>query len=257
MTGSNKEGKSRISEDLFETETRHSPTDSLADRVANDIDSFAGDFKKDPEWDNAIGTTMFDVPDSEDNSIIVLLPEGQTQKAPSQALVRIKSRGDKRSYLGIVTAGPFAEPDGFRGDSHILVTVATRRADYQPPYHGRVHVAILGEELPDGTLIPARFRPLPNSLVLPLSKDEAASVLKCAGDLRLGLVVGYENVLVGVPSDKKAVLPRHTAVLGTTGSGKSTTIACLVQQAQAANMSVILLDVWNAVSPAPESRPSK
>jgi type IV secretory pathway VirB4 component len=32
-------------------------------------------------------------------------------------------------------------------------------------------------------------------------------------------------------------------VLGTTGGGKSTTIARLVQQAQAANMAVILLDV--------------
>ena len=46
-----------------------------------------------------------------------------------------------------------------------------------------------------------------------------------------------------MPSDKKFVLPRHTAVLGTTGGGKSTTIAGFIQQAQAANMAVILLDV--------------
>jgi len=243
MTGSKKEGNPRISEELFDVEQQQRSTDSLPDRLADDIEAFVGDAKKDPEWEQAIGTTMFDVPDSEDNTITVLLPEGKAQNAPSQALVRIKSRGDGRNYLGIVTAGPFAEPDGFRGDSHILVSVATRGTDYQPPFHGRVHVAILGEELSDGALIPARFRPLPNSLVLPLSREEAAGVLKCAGDLRLGLVVGYENVIVGVPSDKKAVLPRHTAVLGTTGSGKSTTIACLVQQAQAANMSVILLDV--------------
>jgi len=39
------------------------------------------------------------------------------------------------------------------------------------------------------------------------------------------------------------VLPRHTAILGTTGGGKSTTVAGLVQQAQAAGMAVILLDV--------------
>lgn len=243
MTGSNKDGNSRISDDLFEIEKRRDSKELLPDRVANDIDAFVGDARKDPEWEQAIGTTMFDVPDSEDNSLTVLLPEGKAQMAPSQALVRIKSRGDRRNYLGIVTAGPFAEPDGFRGDSHILVTVATRGTDYQPPFHGRVHVSILGEELADKTLIPARFRPLPNSLVIPLSKDEAAGVLKCAGDLRLGMVVGYDNVVVGVPSDKKAVLPRHTAVLGTTGSGKSTTIAGMVQQAQAANMSVILLDV--------------
>src|SRR5207253_3024868 len=142
-----------------------------------------------------------------------------------------------------VTAGPFAEPDSVRGDSPMLVTVATRGGLYQPSYHGRIHVAILGEELANGTLGPPRLRPLPNSPVFALSDQESAAVLKAAGDIRMGLVVGYQNVVVGVPSDKKFVLPRHTAVLGTTGGGKSTTIARLVQQAQAANMAVILLDV--------------
>ena len=76
-----------------------------------------------------------------------------------------------------------------------------------------------------------------------LTDEESAAVLKAAGDIRLGMVVGYNNVVVGIPSDQKSVLPRHTAVLGTTGGGKSTTIAGLIQQAQAANMAVILLDV--------------
>src|SRR4029077_11181723 len=76
-----------------------------------------------------------------------------------------------------------------------------------------------------------------------LSEEESARVLKTAGDLRLGLVVGYRDVAIGIPSDDTSVLPRHTAILGTTGGGKSTTVARLVQQAQAANMAVILLDV--------------
>ena len=103
------------------------------------------------ELDGAIGTTMFDLPGSEDNTITVLLPKEAAQSAPSQSLVRIRSRAgtDGRSYLGIVTAGPFAEPDSLRADSHLLVTVATRGGSYQPPYHGRVQVTILGEELED------------------------------------------------------------------------------------------------------------
>ena len=125
----------------------------------------------------------------------------------------------------------------------MLVTVATRGGTYQPPYHGRVQVTILGEKLPKGNLSPPRLRPLPNSPVFALSDEESAAVLKAAGDIRLGTVVGYKSVTVGVPSDKKFVLPRHTAVLGTTGGGKSTTIARFIQQAQAANMAVILLDV--------------
>jgi DNA helicase HerA-like ATPase len=68
-------------------------------------------------------------------------------------------------------------------------------------------------------------------------------VLHAGGDIRLGVVVGNEEIVVGVPAQAKSVLPRHTAVLGTTGAGKSTTIARLVQQAQAAGLAVILLDV--------------
>ena len=158
------------------------------------------------------------------------------------ALVRIKSR-DGRDYIGVVAAGPFAEPDSLRGDSPMLVTVATRGGLYLPPYHGRVQLAILGEEGPDGALAPPRLRPLPNRAVFAPGDEKAAAILHADGDIRLGLAVGYDNLPVGIPSALKSVLPRHTAVLGTTGGGKSTTIARLVQQAQAAGMAVILLDV--------------
>jgi DNA helicase HerA-like ATPase len=215
------------------------------ERLDAEIQNGGAVFANDPETEGTIGTTMFDLPGSEDNTVTVLLPRHNAQTAPSQSLVRIKSRkgGDGKSYLGIVTAGPFSEPDSLRADSHLLVTVATRGGSYQPPFHGRIQVTILGEELGDGTLCPPRLRPLPNSLVYSLSDQESAKVLNAAGDIRIGQVVGYENVAVGIPSDLKSVLPRHTAVLGTTGGGKSTTIARLVQQAQAANMAVILLDV--------------
>jgi DNA helicase HerA-like ATPase len=121
--------------------------------------------------------------------------------------------------------------------------VTARGGIYLPPYHGRVQVSILGEELPGGALAPPRLRPLPNSPVVSLSDAESAAVLRTAGDLRLGLVVGHGHVVVHVPSDRKDVLPRHLAVLGTTGGGKSTTVARLVEQARAAGMAVILLDV--------------
>src|SRR5207302_2063320 len=185
------------------------------------------------------GATMFDLPGSEDDSVTVLLPRDHAQRAPSQSLVRVRSR-DGRKYLGMVTAGPFAEPDSLRADSHLLVTVTARGGIYLPPYHGRLQVAILGEELADGSLVPPRLRPLPNSPVVTLTNDQAAVALHTAGDIRLGCVAGYANVVVNVPSDRKAVLPRHLAILGTTGGGKSTTVARLVQQAQAAGMAVIL-----------------
>src|SRR5439155_13569670 len=124
------------------------------------------------------------------------------------------SGGDGRTYLGMVTAGPFAEPDTLRADSHLLVTVTARGGIYLPPYHGRLQVSILGEEQADGTLAPPRLRPLPNSPVFALTDEESAAVLRTQGDIRLGLVVGHENVVVGIPSDQKLVLPRHLAILG-------------------------------------------
>ncbi len=196
-----------------------------------------------PAPDGSIGATMFDQPGSEDNSITVLLGRDKLQMAPAQSLVRIISRGDQRRYLGVVTAGPFAEPDSLRADSNILVTVATRGGDYLPSFHGRVQVTLMGEELADGTLSPPRLRPLPHSPVYRLDEKESMAVLKSAGDLRLGLAVGHEQLPVGIPSQMKSVLPRHTAILGTTGSGKSTTVAELICQAQAAGMAVVLLDV--------------
>jgi DNA helicase HerA-like ATPase len=50
-------------------------------------------------------------------------------------------------------------------------------------------------------------------------------------------------VEVGAPAKAKGVFPRHTAILGTTGGGKSTTVAGLVARARAAGMAVVVLDV--------------
>jgi uncharacterized protein len=214
----------------------------LMERLDADIRASGGELEPDALMEGAIGATMFDLPNSEDGSVTVLLPREHLRLAPSQALVRICSRDDKR-YLGVVTRGPFAEPDSIRGDSHMLVTVATRGGIYLPPYHGRVQVSLLGEQQLDGTLRPPLLRPLPNSAVHVLGEEEAAEVLGSEGDIRLGLAANYKGLEVRVPSGRKDVFPRHTAVLGTTGGGKSTTIAGLVRQAQAADMAVILLDI--------------
>lgn len=196
-----------------------------------------------PDDAGSVGVTMFDLPGSSDLTVTVLLGREHLQRAPSQSLVRIESRKDDRRYLGVVTAGPFAEPDGLRADSDILKAVATHRGDYLPPFHGRVQVTILGEELKSGELTPPRLRPLPNSPVFVLDDEAAAKVLKCGGEVRLGLAVGHQGVEVGAPAHAKAVFPRHTAILGTTGGGKSTTVAGLISRARAAGMAVVVLDV--------------
>ncbi|MBX9681135.1 MAG: ATP-binding protein [Gemmataceae bacterium] len=224
---------------LFDGNGQETP---LEDRLKADIDQAGGPVDLDADCPGAIGYTMFDVPGSEDQTLTILLPESNLNKAPSQSLHRILSI-DKRQYLAMVTAGPFAEPDTLRGDASVMVSSLARGARFRPPFHGRVRANILGEELNNGTLVPPRLRPLPHSPVVPLTEAEAAAVLKATGDMRLGVAYGFESIVVGVPSDRKDVLPRHLAVLGTTGGGKSTTIAGLVQQAQKAGIAVVLLDV--------------
>src|SRR6266545_3648685 len=88
------------------------PNDALH-RLNGDIETAGGLVQIDPDRAGAIGFTMFDSPQSEDNSVTVLLADGHIVDVPSQSLVRIKSK-DGRRYLGTVVAGPFAEPDGLR-----------------------------------------------------------------------------------------------------------------------------------------------
>jgi uncharacterized protein len=189
----------------------------------------------------SVGRTMFDTPGAQDGSVTVLLPKESIQAVPLQSMVRITSLGDGRRYLGIVTSGPFAEPDGLRADANVIVTTSVRGGILMPRYHGRVQVELLGEEL-DGQLVPPRLRPLPNSPVHVLAPAEKMAALHPDGDVRLGAMFGDPDVHVGIPPGTKSVLPRHLAVLGTTGSGKSTTIGRLVSQAQQAGFAVVLLD---------------
>jgi len=116
--------------------------EQVAQEFARELE-LAGPKPADPRADGSVGVTMFDLPGSSDLSVTVLLGRDQLQAAPSQSLLRIKSTDDK-NYLGVVSAGPFAEPDGLRADSDILKAVATHRGDYLPPFHGRVQVTILG-----------------------------------------------------------------------------------------------------------------
>ena len=196
-----------------------------------------------PEYQDAIGRTMFDLPNSEDNTLTILLPKDSVHEAPSQALVRILSErdGHQRSYLGIVVQGPFAEPDGLRGDAPIMITTAVRGGIFMPRYHGRIQVELLGEEA-EGGLIPPRLRPMPNSPVFLLKADETAKMLKLNGDIPIGIPVGYEGITAAIPSDKKSVLPRHLGILGTTGGGKSTTISLLIDGFQRADIATVVID---------------
>jgi len=207
-----------------------------------DVAAAGGAFEEPEEYKGSVARTMFDTPGSDDGTVTVLLTKENIQMLPRQSFVRIKSLQDKRSYVGVVVKGPFAEPDGLRADAPILVSVSVHGAILMPKYHGRAQVEISGEELEDRSIVPPRRRPLPNSPVFLLTPDEMKTVLKTRGRIRFGLVEGQDETLVNVPSDVKSVFPRHLGILGTTGGGKSTTVSGLVSQLQEEKASIVVID---------------
>ena len=98
-----------------------------------------GEVMPDPDRAGAIGATMFDLPGSEDHTVTSCCRKTKPTGAVASAGAHQEPRRTV-NYLGMVTAGPFAEPDSLRADSHMLVTVAARGGNYLPPYHGRVQV---------------------------------------------------------------------------------------------------------------------
>jgi len=207
--------------------------------VLNEIDALA-----DPELANAVGFTHFDTSSSEDNLITMLLARDDLQRLASQTLVRIKSRDDRRSYLGVVVKGPFSEADAVPPNSSMAIGVVVqgKKVQYTFDYHGRCEVEILGEES-NGKLVPPRYRPRPKSPVYLLDQAESQTVLGVGGDLLLGQVVGYDNMEARISSKDKAVLPRHLGIVGTTGGGKSTTVATSIHRFQQAGIATIVFDV--------------
>ncbi|MCI0695710.1 ATP-binding protein [candidate division KSB1 bacterium] len=217
------------------------PSASFLSSLQEEITANGGEWIEGPEYEGSAGRTMFDLPNSKDNVVSVLLPREKIGEVPSQSLVRIKSLQDGREYQGIVIEGPFHEPDGLRADAPIVVTTTVRGTTFLPKYHGRIQVEIIGE-IVNGAVLPPRFRPLPNSPAFVLSAEETATALRVHGDITLGVAIGHENIEVQIPSQVKSVLPRHVGVLGTTGGGKSTTVSGQIMEYQKAGIATILLD---------------
>ena len=204
-------------------------------------DEMGGRRKPPPEFEGSFGRTLFDSPGSVDGAVTIVLPAERIEGVTSQALVRVQSYPDGRRYVGSVVAGPFYDPDGIRADSTAMVISAVNGAIGMPGHHGRIEVSILGLEQ-NGRIGPANRRPMPNSPVFSVDDAEMAEILGLEGDFALGVVMGHESVDVPVPVHKKSVLYRHTAVLGTTGGGKSTTITNYVGGLASEGAAVILLD---------------
>ena len=224
------------------------PENDINNILTAEINKNGGEWAEDPNCVGADGMTMFDSPSSKDNLITVLLPKKNIRNIGAHSIVEIRSRtkeneGDGRIYRAIVVSGPFHEPDGIRADAPMMISTTIHGAIFMPNYHGKVQVELIGE-IKNDMMMPPRFRPLPNSPVFVLSKEETAKALKVAADpgVTLGMAIGHDDIEVQIPTDKKTVLPRHIGILGTTGGGKSTTVSGVMAQFQTNDIATIVID---------------
>ncbi|MBV8593228.1 MAG: ATP-binding protein [Caulobacteraceae bacterium] len=220
-----------------------SPSPATArESLARDAAANGGAYEEPEEYRGSVGRTTFDDRSSADGTVTVVLPPENVDVVPSQSLLKIRSVADRREYIATVTAGPFCEPDGLRADAPALIASAVNRAMMMPRHHGRVQATIIGQRIGSG-LTAARHRPKPNSPVHSVPDAEMADILSLNGNIRLGLVYGHDTVEVKIPSHLKSVLPRHTAVVGTTGGGKSTGVGRYVAGLQETGVCTFLFDV--------------
>ena len=200
--------------------------------------------------EGTVGFTHFDAPGSADDEVTMLVPRASLERVTAGMMVRIESPADPRhgaparTYQAAVVGGPFAEPTGLKVETPVVVTtsLAGRAGVMLPRYHGRAMLRVTAEVV-EGRAVPPRRRPRPNSPVVPLNDEQTRAALKLDGDVRLGALLGQEAVGVFLDTAKKHQLPRHLGILGTTGGGKSNTVARMVAGLQAAGASVVLLDV--------------
>ena len=201
--------------------------------------------------DGTVGFTHFDAPGTADDELTMLVPRDKIELVTSGMMVRVESPADPRrgaaarTFLAAVTAGPFAEPTGLKVETPVVVatTLGGRATLMLPRYHGRATLKVTAELDEGGRPVPPRRRPRPNSPVVPLGDDETRAALKLDGDVRLGALLAGAAVAVNLDSRQKNQLPRHLGILGTTGGGKSNTVAVAVDGVVRAGGSVVLLDV--------------
>ncbi len=114
--------------------------------VTDDLrNSAEGDGQEWEEDDAADGRTLFDTPQSQDGSVIVVFRQDRFTDWRTQSLAHIESESDGRTYLAQVISGPFAEPNGLPANSPLLRVTQVEKTLFTPPYHGWVSMAILGE----------------------------------------------------------------------------------------------------------------
>jgi hypothetical protein len=225
---------------------------AASSRLEETANENGGPYMEPENYRGSVARTMFDRPGSEDGTITALVPEHHIGVVARESFVRIPSihprtKQVEAEYLGVVASGPFAEPDALGAAAPTLVVAAANGAVLTPKYHGIAQIDVFGERI-EGMVIPPLRRPCPNSPVFLLEDEDVKKIigLDIAPEdkpVRLGLMDGASSLPVEIPAAKKSVLYKHTAILGTTGGGKSTTVSGAIMNFAEAGNAVVVFDI--------------
>jgi uncharacterized protein len=225
---------------------------AAADELEKTANDNGGAYEEPAAYKGSVARTMFDKPGAEDGTVVALIPEVNIGRVSRESYVRIPSidprSGQKEAeYIGVISSGPFAEPDALSATAPTLVVAAAHGAVLTPGYHGIAEIEVFGEQV-EGQTIPPLRRPCPNSPVFLLEDDKVKAILGLDVDardrpVRIGLLDGVSNLPIEVPAAKKSVLFKHLGILGTTGGGKSTTVSGLISCFAGAGNAIIVFDI--------------
>jgi DNA helicase HerA-like ATPase len=149
------------------------------------------------------------------------VPENNRHRFLRNQMVRVV--GPECEFLARIITGPFYPSNGEQG---ILLG----------------EVELLGEMQGD-RLGDTNRRPPPGSPVHDLSNEVISSLYGCTGELRLGGLVGHQDIPVALRAHDKGVLPRNVGIFGTVGSGKTNTSQVMIEEAARAGWAVVVIDV--------------
>jgi len=220
---------------------------NVADHIA-ELELIADDpemLKLAAQVEGAIAFVHFDPSTAESHIIDALVHSNDLTKIHRGLYVHIISLKDDRQYSGRIIEGPFFNPDALKRDStpvqFIILNQGKGKALHVPEYHGWVKIEILGEER-DGSLGGAVRRPHPASPVKPYDTTLMEQMLQLGGDMVIGQLDSYQDVLVRINSQDKDVVPRNWLTVGTVGSGKSNTNQVFIEETLRAGYAQVVID---------------
>jgi hypothetical protein len=195
--------------------------------------------------EGAIAFVHFDPSTAESHTVEALVHSSDLTKVHRGLYVHIISLKDNRHYSGRIVEGPFYNPDALKRDStpvqFIILNQGQGKVLAVPEYHGWVKIEILGEER-EGNLGGAVRRPHPASPIKPYDTALMEQMLQLGGDMVIGQLDNYPDVLVRIDSQDKNIVPRNWLTVGTVGSGKSNTDQVFIEETLRAGYAQVVID---------------